>query len=139
MVSAAADAWLTAIKATDLTPNTIDAYDVSYRVHLESRFGAAASMRSQSRTSRCSSPTPRPSTTGSSCTRRGARRRLSARPTVRAPSIVLTPTTPTQIYKHARRFAGYAVKLPTEAPLSRAVRKLVSVRTSCSLRTRQAC
>jgi integrase len=125
-VSHAADAWLTAIKATDLKPNTIDAYEDSYRVHLEPRFGRrrldaitvqdlavfladakTVDYRVELHTARYPDARKRPT------------KPYAAR------SIRLTLTTLSQIYKHARRFDGYAGEPPTDALLSRERPKIV--------------
>jgi len=112
-VSQAADLWLAAIKATDLKRNTIDAYGDSYRVHLEPRFGRR---RLDGVTVHDVAEFLADAKTIEYRARLHATRypKSKSRPTKPyAPrSIQLALTTLAQIYKHARRFTGYAGESP---------------------------
>jgi integrase len=119
-VAQAADAWLTAIKTTDLKPNTIDAYEDSYRVHLEPRFGRRrldavtvqdlAVFLADAKTVEYRVKLH---------TARNPKARKRPTKPYAARSIQLALTTLTQIYKHVRRFDGYAGEPPTDALLAR--------------------
>jgi integrase len=131
-VSQAADMWLAAIKATDLKRNTIDAYEDSYRVHLEPRFGRrrlddvtvhdVAEFLADAKTVeyRARLQATRHPKSGARPTRPYAPR-----------SIQLALTTLAQIYKHARRYTGYAGESPVgllvarERPKIKARRRVV--------------
>jgi integrase len=119
-VARAAELWLASLEATDLSANTIAAYRDSYAVHLAPRFGRRrldavtvqdiAGWLADARTV-------------------GYRRRLHAArfPKARkrpakpyAPrSVALALTTLAQVFKHARRFLGFAGEPPTTALVTR--------------------
>jgi integrase len=112
-VAQAAERWLTAINATDLRTNTIDAYDDSYHVHIEPRFGRR---RLDAVTVHDVAAFLADAKTVEYRARLYVTRypRSKKRPTEPyAPrSIQLALTTLGQIYKHARRFDGYAGESP---------------------------